>query len=144
MKLTIPPSFIIFHLLCHVHPPLSLFFVILPSFFSSSLSFVILFFVQSLFFRNSSLLFLSSSHSCHFHPPLSSCHRSSFIIIVSFPLLSPSLSFLSSVLLSLSIPLRFLFISFSFSPLFEDEQKDRGGVGMRMAKKGKKVTKKEK
>lgn len=102
-------SFVMFILLYHS----SLSFSLLFFFFLSSLSFVILFFLQSLFFCSSSLLFiivLSSSHSCHFHPPVSSY---SFIIIVSFPSLSPSLSSLSSILLSLSFCLLSFYPSFS-------------------------------
>lgn len=111
-------------------------------FFSSSLSFVILFFVQSLFFRNSSLLFLSSSHI--FILP----YRRVIVLLLLSSFLSLCYLHPYRSYRPFSFLYRFLYVSSSlvspFPPLFEDEQKDRGGVGMRMAKKGKKATKKEK
>lgn len=151
LSLLLSTSFIIFHLLCHVHPPLSFFFVILPSFFFLCRHYLL---SSSSFFNPSFFVILPSFLSSSFPLPtlvifILPCHRillsSSFL---SLRYLHPYRPYRPSSFLyhfvyflfihpspPLSTPLRFLFIN--FCPIFfEDEHKDRGGVGSRrMAKK---------
>lgn len=100
LSLLLSTSFIIFHLLCHVHPPLSFFFVILPSFFFLCRHYLL---SSSSFFNPSFFVVLPSFLSSSFPLPtlvifILPCHR--ILLSSSFLSLrySPSLSFLSSFL----------------------------------------------
>lgn len=128
LSLLLSTSFIIFHLLCHVHPPLSFFFVILPSFFFFCRHYLL---SSSSFFNPSFFVILPSFLSSSFPLPtlvifrviVFFYHHRFFPFVISIlivPIVHPPFSIiLSTFFLSILLHLyRLLYVSSSliFAP----------------------------